>query len=262
MRVSIPCVPPLLALGLGLCCQNGASALESEFSEFRLGLGIVTGFDKEKITGSTLAGSPDTANDRQHELTAKVGFDAQPGLWMGSTVGDDVAIVFGAAMVVRTPSGSYAESRDTGTANGAGTGNVLLNYRERVNAVMFGAKLSGGVGWIVGPARIEVTPFAGVGAIRAHFQESLVHTNDPNNLLTPTDSNASFTNNGGYFEYGLSSGVYFAMPHGLLLGGTAGWQNARAVVHVTQHGPFMDAADRVLLMRNGAFLDIVGVISF
>src|SRR4051812_7394577 len=98
MRVSIPCVLPLLALGLA----TGASAMESEFSEFRLALGLVSGFDHERVTRSSLNGARDPANDRQHSINGRIGFDAQPGLWMGSTVGDDLAIVFGAAMVLRT----------------------------------------------------------------------------------------------------------------------------------------------------------------
>src|SRR3954462_5490006 len=113
MRVSTPCVLPFLALGLGLGTAPGASAMESEFSEFRLGLGIVTGFSKEKVTRSRLSGAPDPANDGEHDLTAKLGFDAQPGLWLGSTVGDDVSVVAGLAMVVRTPSGSYGTQTDT-----------------------------------------------------------------------------------------------------------------------------------------------------
>jgi hypothetical protein len=253
------CALTLLAI---VGTAGGAFGMEEEFSEFRLGLGITSGFDHEKDTHSTLSGAPDPGSDRSHELTGKIGFDAQPAIWMGSVIDDGWSIVSGAGISLRTPGGTYATVTDTGTANGAGTGDVLLNYRERVNAVMFGFRFSGGLAWTGGPLRIEVTPFAGVGATRAHFQESMVYTNDPNNLLTPNDSNASYTNNGAYFEYGLATSAFLELSSALRVGGTLGWQGSRSVVHVDQHGPFMDGSDRVLLMRSGYFIDAVGVISF
>jgi hypothetical protein len=254
MRASLPCVLPLLALA----CNAGA--MTEEFSEVRLGLGMVTGFEKLKVERSSQGGVADPTNDGERDLSAKAGFDAQPGLWLGSIVSDGVCLVFGLSAPIRAPGADLNGTHDTGTANGAGTGNVQLQESERIRTVVYGARLSAGMGWLLGPTRLEVTPFLGAGAISMRTEESRTFTNNPNALPQFVDWSSDYMNRGSYFEYGVSGALSVEVVKGLVLGGSAGWQAIRAKIHIDEHGPGTDAADWTLIMRAGAFVN--GLIAY
>jgi hypothetical protein len=254
MRASIPRVLPLLAL------VASAGAMTEEFSEVRLGVGVVTGFEKLKVDHSSQGGVADPGNDGERKLSAKYGLDLQPGLWLGSTLSEGFCLVAGLSAPIRMPGADLSDTHDTGTPNGAGTGDVQLQESERIRTTAFGVKLSLGVGWLLGPARLEVTPFAGVGAISARVKESRTFVNNPGALPQFTDWSSDYMNRGTYLEYGLSASFSAEVTKGLVLGGTAGWQGMRAAIHVDEHGPGTDAADWTLLMRRGVFLD--GIIAY
>jgi hypothetical protein len=256
MRASLPCVLPLLALA------SGAGAMTEEFSEVRLGLGMVTGFERLRVEHSTQGGTNDPGNDGERTLSAKAGFDAQPGLWMGSILSDGWCLVFGASVPIRTPGADLNDTIDTGTPNGSGTGDVQLHEKAHIHTVVYGGKLSAGVGWIIGSTRLELTPFVGAGAISARIEESRAFLNNPNALPQFVDWSSDYMNRGTYFEYGLSGSASVEVVKNLTLGGAAGWQAIRAKIHIDEHGPGTDAADWTLVMRSGAFVDALIAYTF
>ena len=230
-----------------------AGALEGDFSDVRLQIGACEGYGSDKIIRSSLNGNADPANNRNLTLTKVTGVDFEPGAHLGEVFDGGFGLTFGADLVLRSPGANYSHTTDTGVASGSGSGDVLQEDHLRIRSVMFGTKFDAGVFQVIGPFRIELTPFIGFGSVRARFQQFRIYDNDPTGLLSGNNANASWSQNAAYWEYGASLGGYVNMPgNWLLLGVNLGYLVSHTTMSVIQHGPVFDQAEN-RLSQNGFY---------
>jgi hypothetical protein len=235
---------------------------EDDFSQVRIGLGVVSGYHSDQVEQSYLNGGRDPANDYTRHLSGRIGIDFEPSLALGHAVDDTWGLVFTAGPVLRTPGATYSSDTDTGVANGApGGGDVIRTDRMRVDTMLFGAKFAVGPFWKFGKMRLELTPFLGGGAAWGRFLFSRVYSNDPNGLFAAQDSNAHFTERGRYLEYGVTTGLYWKINPWVELGFTGGYQAATTQIAVDQHGPVFDQAEHHF-HQSGVVLNGTAIWSF
>jgi hypothetical protein len=224
-----------------------AGALEADFTDVRFEVGECEGYTSDKVIGSQLNGAPDPVNNGKLSLSPYQGIDFEPGAHVGEEIDGGFGLTFGMDMVLRTPGADYYSTTDTGVASGSGSGDVQEVNHMRIRSIMFGAKFDFGVYQVIGPIRIELTPFLGAGSVRARFQQFRVYDNDPTNLLSGNDANASWSQNAAYWEYGATVGIFANMPgNWLLLGVNGGYLASHTSMSVIQHGPVFDQAQNRL----------------
>lgn len=236
------CVRVLLPL---VAAAGAVSALEGDFEDLRLQLGICDGYTKEDTRAATLNGVADPGGNGRQSLSPITGVDFEPGAHLGQEIDGGFGLTFGMDLVLRGPGGTLDRTTDTGVVSGSGSGDVLQRDHLTIHAIEFGARFDAGVYQVLGPVRIELTPFLGVGAARMHFSQSRIYDNDPTNLLAGNDATASWSQTAPYWEYGCSVGAYLQPSLRWLLVGISGGFLATdtLVAGVQQHGAVFPAGN-------------------
>ncbi len=226
-----------LALLAGCASAPLSAMVADSFGDLRLSVGIAPGFSEDKIDDSRFNGVKDPSHDVKISQTQRPGIDIEPGVYLAGPLGEGYGLVFGPSFVFRQVGSKFSASSDTGTDNGAGTGNVLANDQGTISARMTGAKFAVGPYWSIGILRLELTPYVGVGSISAKYEENRSYANNPNALFATQTGSATYREHGSYFQYGATIGLYLHALHLPLLGGMVGFDGTRSRIKTSQHGP-------------------------